>query len=192
VTRQENTQRAKEIRESMANLDSDGKKEVAAAAMTAIPDEDKKDAVVAAMVAVPDEDKKEVAAAAMTAISSEDKKDVVVAAVKNTSFKEVRQGVATATVEALSFTEQEEVFAKLETANKTIREMIRWALIIIVVVTVLALAMSTVGQLSNAQKLVTIATSVLSTFAGYVFGTARMWRQKFGQLLLPQARRPRE
>ncbi len=72
-----------------------------------------------------------------------------------------------------------------------IREMIRWALIIIVVV-VLALIMSFLGRLDHAQTLVTIATSVLSTFAGYIFRTARIWHQRVGRLLSPQARRTRE
>jgi hypothetical protein len=95
-------------------------------------------------------------------------------------------------VATLSLTEQEEVVAELETANQMIREMIRWALIIITVVIVLALVMSVLGQLDTPQTLVTIATSVVSTFAGYIFGTARIWHQKVGRLLLPQARRTQE
>ena len=66
-----------DIKKSVANLDPDDKKEVAKAAVTAVPKEDKKEVANAAVTAVPEEDKKEVAKAAVQHLNLKDQEDLV-------------------------------------------------------------------------------------------------------------------
>jgi hypothetical protein len=178
-------QRLDEMKVSLAELQPEGRKELANAAVRAVSDEAKKDVVTAAVQAVPDDAKKDVLAAAVQAVPDDAKKDLVTAAVQDAGGA-IKREVADAAVRSLS-TEDQEALAERFLPDQPVTNEI-WLTVVRTFAVVLigaALALFAVVFVSMfredvdaamVQILLTAFTTVAGMLAGFISGRTSVGR----------------
>ena len=177
-------QRLNEMKDSLAELQPEGRKELAAAAVRAVSDEAKKDVVAAAVQAVPDEAKKDVLAAAVQAVPDEAKKDLVAATVADASGDTKRE-LADAAVRRLSAEDQEALAERFlpdqPVTNEIWLTVVRTFAVVLIGATLALVAAVFVSMFRDVdaalvQILLTAFTTVAGMLAGFISGRTSVGR----------------
>ncbi len=173
-----------DMKESIAGLNAEGRKELAAAAVEAVPDEAKRELVAAAVQAVPGEAVRDVLAAAVHAAPDEAKSGLVAAAVQDAGAATKRK-VADAALRTLPAADQEEL-AQRFLPDQPITNEIWMTIVRTFAVVLLCATLALVGAVfvsmfrevdaALVQILLTAFTTVAGMLAGFISGRTSVGR----------------
>lgn len=160
------------VAEAVRALSPEAKRDVAAAAVQALPLETRREVANETMAALPPEAKRDVAAEAVQALPLETKKEVTAEAVLGLS-PEAKKDVTAQAISTLSSEDREDLAQRIRPSQivaDQIWKIIVWAFAVVFVLSTLAFFLAALWLPGNIELLLTVVTTIAGILAGFISG----------------------